>query len=312
MWPDGTVTISLDGRVLPAGRWSAGTIDLPPEAIPDAADRAQLQERLRVSASATGDFRLFHYRAVRGDRHGNPKLDESITIIREQAFHFSDPTTFTDTSDCRLDWDRNLSPEEEEAFYRAWLSPHFSGTALEIEVVFHLFQKTALLGNFERIYQPRIESGVALARILCLTTRGDNPKMWREYADDYTGVCFELSLPANDEGPLAAAQVTYAKSRRVKLSPNLLAMARGVYCTKSLEYQDEDEYRLIDLAKSDQPDNRLRVVDAVHGIIFGPRIDPAHRTTLLDAVRHFRPALTVRQAHLLGDGTISLELLDLS
>jgi hypothetical protein len=171
--------------------------------------------------------------------------------------------------------------------------------------VLHRVAQTIRL-QFDRVYRPRIEQMAAAARVLCLTTRPDHRRMWKEYAGEFSGVCFEVRFPANAHGPLAAARVSYRPTRLVKLSHDPLTMARGLFLTKTEEYRWEDEYRCVHLSETGIPDERLRTLhDALRGMILGPAIDPDHRDELLRAVNEFVP-VRVWQAELSRDDEIVL------
>lgn len=307
LFDGGQLVVRHDGRLIHADVVDpAAPIDIPPGLMPPDA-RESMLTRLQKSIAADQAMLLYHYRPLRGLRGpGKPIVDESVTIIREEAFHCSDPRKFRDQSDCQLRWWLDLDPAEQERFLRASLRDDLSGDDLERAVALHLVAHTIRL-QFDEVFRPRIEAMVDASRILCLTTHPDNPMMWRDYAEELTGVCFELEFPADHDGPLAATRVAYRSGRLVKLSPDHLAMATALFATKGESYSDEDEYRCIDLSFDGRPNEALRVLrETVKGMILGENVDSADKAALLAATTEHRPAMSIRVAHRRPDGTIEL------
>jgi hypothetical protein len=305
MLPGGQVVVWRDHVRVADGIRTEDVIDVPRSiAVPDDRDRVELIERLTTSSSANGERTLYHYKPIAGDRAGTPKILEAGTATIEQAFYFSNPRNFTDRTDCSLDWDLDLTTEEADAFYRSWVGRHLQGDALEREVARCHAANAIRDPRFEQIYRPRIEGAVDNARVLCLTRHPDNQFMWRDYADQHTGVCVEFGLPSIGDEPLAALPIIYSAMRRVKLSGDPLAMAKAVYFNKLKRFEIEQEYRIVHLDGPGESDSGYRRVDALRGIIFGAHIDPKHKAHLLRLVREFRPGIRVRQASIAPDDSI--------
>jgi hypothetical protein len=311
MLASGKLSITRNGVSVPSGWWTDSEVLLPPESVPDPAHRIELLRRLAISARATDEVRFYHYKSVTGERYGTPKLFEVGTAIITQAFYFSRPWQFGDQTDCALEWDRNLTFEEADAFYRSWPGPPRTPDQVERDVARLHADRAVQSDRFEAIYRPRIEESVRRARVLCLTESPLVARMWREYADQHTGVCFELAFPAIGNRAIGVVPVDYVRTRQVRLSADPLRMAKAVFLAKLDRYSWEREHRVIHLvpAEAAHRDAGYRELD-LRGIILGARMDPVHRAHVLRVAREHRPAMVIREARLDATGEVTIASLD--
>lgn len=307
MQASGELTITRNRVSLPSGWWNEDEVMLPPSAVPNPDHRAEILRRLAVSARATDEVDFYHFKSVTGERNGTLKLLEVGTAIITQAFYFSQPWQFDDQTDCTLEWDRDLTFEEADAFYRAWPGPPRTREQLERDVARMHAERAVQSDRFESVYRPRIEGSARRARVLCLTDSPLSARMWREYADLHRGVCFELAFPAIGNRAIGVLPVEYVKTRRVRVSADPLRMAKAVFLAKLERYAWEREHRAIHLVSEEDAgtDAGYRELQ-IRGLILGARMDPRHRAHLLRVAREHRPDLPISEAHVDAAGEVTV------
>jgi hypothetical protein len=105
-------------------------------------------------------------------------------------------------------------------------------------------------------------------RILCLSSVHDNPLMWSHYSDSHRGVVLELQCIDNiDSAWLVAQPVIYqslppmwasidewAKILTGQQALDLISVFTKYACTKTPEWEDEKEWRVISFARKGESD----------------------------------------------------------
>ena len=137
--------------------------------------------------------------------------------------------------------------------------------------------------------------------VACLTPHPDKMLMWSHYGDQHRGFCvgfdsdvLENKVPKNDtgmpayEGPI---KVNYTSER---------PSGEAVYVTKSLEWEYEDEHRLISRngpgAPAWGPGVWCVEPEAVVEVVLGARMTAQCEAEVVSAVRKLRPAVKLRKA----------------
>jgi DUF2971 family protein len=108
--------------------------------------------------------------------------------------------------------------------------------------------------------------------IFCLTARNDDILMWAHYAASHTGCCIQFDLTAGDPILRNALPVQYRKTYPV-VRPIVQHGFRSfapVFLTKSVHWNYEEEWRVVDLAQGQG--TRILLPAAVTGVILGARI----------------------------------------
>lgn len=139
----------------------------------------------------------------------------------------------------------------------------------------------------------RVHSGVT-----CFSAKFMDQRMWGTYGDIHRGVCIQFSNVEEDSKVHKhILPVTYTGGVSDDLLPRLLkqdgsvnveTLAREMYLTKTLDWRDEEEWRILMVAISPQSNEERRFEFApsnVRRIFLGPRISETHRAKIHDVAR---------------------------
>ncbi len=239
-------------------------------------------------------YHLYKYRSLNLKDTNSIKRARSMIVL--DRIWLSKASSFNDSFDGKF----TLSVEKNAAKVRAAMDRNK-----------HIFQhippgkRVILLERLRRtrVIPPEVEKNFRTQfnddeGMFCATATPRSSLMWSHYAYNHTGFCLQYAVY---EDPLLSLMqpVCYSPDFPTR---TLLSNAPGrnqSYLQKSPEWSYEQEWRSVALTG----DCEVRLHNrAVAGIIFGARIDPAVKQTLLQMVNERMEAgkrpLTIYQAYL--------------
>jgi len=135
--------------------------------------------------------------------------------------------------------------------------------------------------------------------ITCFSARFMDQRMWGTYGDNHGGVCIQFT---NAEGLSVVHRHLLPVAYNDTIDPEILihllkpdgavdveVLARELYLTKTTDWRDEEEWRILMLANSEQkPTDRQFSFPTrnVRRIFLGPRIREIDRATIKDIALH--------------------------
>jgi Protein of unknown function (DUF2971) len=251
------------------------------------------------TALENGVNRLYHYQRFDATHLAN-------TIVNG-VVRFTRPGDFNDPWDCQPVFSVPKERNEREALarYMARASEKHGTTLCPNEIERRVMM---LIENPLKLRAAMDESAPDMYRqldqryrIYCLTTKPDCPLMWAHYADHHRGICLEIDSRLPDL--CAAIQVQYRETYptfRLDDDKDLTP-----FCTKSLDWQYEDEYRLIaeeDVGAFHQATMKTQdqfyklPQGSLTSIIIGARASEEMRKTISEILERSGRNLLLRQA----------------
>lgn len=250
---------------------------------------------------------LYHYRSIAGDRTvGDPKIEEAVRILETPWLYFSDPRTYADTDDCRIELDFSLSAFEREAYWRRHLERHVVDAEERARMLRHLLETDYLRSDeFQTFMAQSLQQIAHSVGVLSMTTSYASPVMWERYGGAAAGVCIELSF-ASQPDRLRPRKVKYVSSRIIHIDASQEEMVEAMLLRKGLSYREEDEYRCVLFRFDETPQAGWAETPyyLVKGIILGDRMARDHRERLIAAADRAPRPIPVRELTRLEDGSL--------
>ena len=131
-------------------------------------------------------------------------------------------------------------------------------------------------------------------RVISLTTSPHNHHLWFEYAEDYSGICFEFKLSPRFTTMYKVDYVNHPKALDLASNEDFDQL-RVVALTKNTKWADEEEFRMVLSVPpiDDGPvvlNNKLQLLPhMLTSVYFGFKIDPLHFQVLLKALMKTAP-----------------------
>ena len=161
----------------------------------------------------------------------------------------------------------------------------------------------------QRAIQEDIQRDANRLGIYCASLKADSLPMWARYGDGHRGLCLEFRHLVDLFQPLAYSafqQVHYCKQlpHLPFLACDELESLKADLLTKSLDWQDEHECRLIDTAGSGA---RNFTPQGLSGVIFGCRTPEADRRIVREWIAAAK-ATTKLYECVIKDGEYAIEI----
>ena len=198
---------------------------------------------------------------------------QSIESLKNQVIYFGSPLRFNDPYDCALFPSINEPSDAEVEQIRLYYLAK-DDLAEEVRTEFMNASVPALRVMLLRIGQDVVDSEiqrfVSQRGVSCFSERADNLLMWSHYASHHKGFCLEFK--ADSEPFEKIRKVKYATSMPAfDLVPMLcdqdFDQILDLFCTKSLDWQYEREWRAI---HKEAGTAYTYPSDALTGVYFGP------------------------------------------
>jgi hypothetical protein len=142
--------------------------------------------------------------------------------------------------------------------------------------------------------------------VTCFSARRNAQRMWASYGDNHGGACIEFTTsPEASRFSNHLARVQYTSSR-IPICPSTLVdettngfnahVGAFLFCIKHTDWQDEEEWRLLMLATSEQT-QKQRIVPfertAITRVFLGPRIGADAEQAVRQAAGTLNPPVPV-------------------
>lgn len=198
---------------------------------------------------------------------------QSIENLKNQVIYFGSPLRFNDPYDCALSPSiREPSDAEVEQIRSCYLAKDDLPAAVRTEFLDASVSalRVMLLRIGQDVVNHEIQRFVSQRGVSCFSEKADNLLMWSHYAGHHKGFCLEFRT---DSEPLR-------KIRKVKYSASMPAFdlvpmlcdqdfdqVMDLFCTKSLDWQYEREWRAI---HEEAGTAYTYPSSALSGVYFGP------------------------------------------
>lgn len=198
---------------------------------------------------------------------------QSIENLKNQVIYFESPSRFNDPYDCALFPSINAPTDAEVEQIRSYYlaKPDLDeNTRTQFKNASVPGLRGMLLGIGQDVVDREVQHFLSQRGVSCFSERPDNLLMWSHYADHHKGFCLEFKT---DSEP-------FQKVRQVKYSEQMPAFdlmpmlcdqdseqVIDLFCTKSLDWQYEREWRAI---HKEAGTAYTYPSDALAGVYFGP------------------------------------------
>lgn len=214
---------------------------------------------------------LYQYR---GSISKNESFQHFVDLLKNGAMKFSKPSEFNDPFDCCPTQFGELPPNSG--------LPH------------------AVTDVANRYHQDVISQVLGVS---CLTPYSNKMLMWSHYGGQHRGICVGFdrdvlleNIPKNSEGnPL------YTEIRKVDYTDTRPSEEdNDAIFKKSREWDREDEYRIVSLAKKGRPQWGPGVWNistaSIKEVVIGARVEPKEEEGIVKAIRSIKPDIEIKKA----------------
>lgn len=160
-------------------------------------------------------------------------------------------------------------------------------------------------------------------RVFCTTTHRDSEKMWNDYAEGHRGIALRIQPNIAKDSHLRLFRKVEYREQRPPLYNNTLEfltgsffgdqvarnrkMADATIYTKTLQWQDEEEYRVAapDVVEGDLPWDAPFHPDEIPELYLGSAMPLADMTPIIQLARRANPAVRIFQAERAEDDSLT-------
>ena len=200
----------------------------------------------------------------------------TLQNIKSQILYFGSPLGFNDPFDCAVTPNLiELTDDETEAVREYYLSEvrvvgekreaFITKTTLELREILQAAARSAINQTIDTFLKNR--------GVTCFSEGNDDLLMWSHYGGRYRGVCLEFDTafePFTKIKPVKYVERLPQMSVVETLLDQEFDHVAELFCTKSLSWQYEREWRAIHAVAGT---NYVYPTQALTGVYFGPDID---------------------------------------
>jgi hypothetical protein len=201
---------------------------------------------------------------------------QSVENLKACTIYFGSPYDFNDPFDCAID--SPLSPLTDEEILA--IRDSFLQDPLASDVQKQSLQELSIEVMREEVYRGAIiaiekekEHFLQNRGVTCFSETNENLLMWSHYGDRYHGFCLEFRTDFEPFGKLRKVEYVSKpptlNTRDIGLNIEHSHVIDKLYCTKSIDWSYEQEWRVIH-ANARQPFTYKP--EALKSIYFGPRM----------------------------------------
>lgn len=249
---------------------------------------------------------LFKYR----EWHSN-NLNKRVLI--ENELYFATPQSFqrNDPNDCTINLQRLTDVEIDQGLTREYKKKFPDFQDVEIGMLVKNHDKTRLK-DFDNGQVYLDESDIVESKnmgVLCLTHNPLNVKMWEQYSNNHTGLCYGFNTLSlyNDlslDKPVVAGKVLYCQVKP-KWNPfdnPEIKIFRRIY-TKDIKYSYEDEYRL----RKSNIDNRAAIFEnsTLKCVFLGAKMLDIDKEDVIATIKNKKIEIKIYECSLLNNGKLA-------
>jgi len=192
------------------------------------------------------------------------RLDFVLDAIDNRRIYFASPSAFNDPYDCRPKFSLSFCKNDPERYWKRYFfllaKNQYPGIS-EREARKHSQAAIAKGKHRDKVWLGQAAEAIRTLggtppRICCFSKSPRNPMMWAHYANNHKGVAlqFRKTLTLDVDGSYKGFHVEYYRRRiplkryvkaiEASLRTDPLAFARLIYCSKSHEWNSEQEVRI--------------------------------------------------------------------
>lgn len=229
--------------------------------------------------------------------------------MRDLTFFFAPASSLNDLYEFRA---RSLYSIDADSkirlFAKRLMLEKFTSDASEAEQSARAMSDDILnetLNQFRQRLEPLLDGVMTHSGVVCFTEHRNNQRMWGTYGDQHAGACIEFSTDkASSRFASHLSPVLYAAHKPpICISDFMRADGRVdelfltvLLCVKSVDWKEEQEWRLLLLA-SDEQSFESRIVpferSAISRIFLGPRIREESAVAIESAAQSHDPPIPV-------------------
>jgi hypothetical protein len=195
-------------------------------------------------------------------------------IIVEGKLYMSSPASFSDPFECRPTFEFAPQPEEvatELRLFEKMLSADGATDEQGRARAQALYEKAR---EDPHALRALYETDLRTRGVYCLTSRPNSLLMWSHYGGGHRGVCLEFDTRRGNGFFGRAERIHYSRSYPViKLyRDDRSEIGKTTFMTKSLDWEHEDEWRLLSV----QYGHLSYPSEALTGIVLGMKVTEEH------------------------------------
>lgn len=224
-------------------------------------------------------------------------------IIEKSEFYFALPNSFNDPFDCNLSYNEIYS--EAEIFQRYTYLSSVQGIPVESYIQKYSTNQEKFVENFNRLNQQLLNQ----CGILSLSKMDDNITMWSHYANNHTGLAFELDVSKDYDFFDGYGVVEYKKEYELlSYTENPLDSFATLFLTKYTDWEYEQEVRIIDYKKNG---SRKFNKSALSKIIFGCKAIEKNISEIINLCQKYGYTHTTFSKAEIKKGLFGLDFVDI-
>ncbi|MDD2736102.1 MAG: DUF2971 domain-containing protein [Desulfuromonadaceae bacterium] len=197
----------------------------------------------------------------------------SLKNLKAQVFYMAPPLSFNDPYDCALS---TVMKEISDSDLKRLVSHYVDREDVpdSAKKQFLSLSKDELKAMFFRASKSALEQEfLELRGVSCFSEKKDNLLMWAHYGGCYRGFCLEFRTVSELFNKLRKVHYS-ANIPRINIASCLIEkdfdQITKLYCTKSINWKYEKEWRFIHLKAGT---SYVYPAEALKAIYFGPNID---------------------------------------
>lgn len=203
--------------------------------------------------------------------------ESALAFLRKSQVYFSDYGSFNDPFECQASLEECNAEQVKTFLINNYLPCNTKLDSIEFDMP---------LEKLSSIVNDTVTNTLKEMGIFCLSGKKDSILMWSHYAENHKGVCLMFDTTKDPNFFEGLQKVNYSSnyiSYNYVCTPKTISK---VLYQKSLDWQYEEEYRIINLGIGYKTISKLALV----GIIFGCRCESSIKTEIKKEVAssHFQ------------------------
>lgn len=223
-------------------------------------------------------------------------------IIEKSEFYFALPSSFNDPFDCNLSYNEIYS--EAEILQRYTYLSSKSDFPVESYIQKYSTNQEKFVENFNRLNRQLFNQ----CGILSLSKTDDNITMWSHYANNHTGLAFELDVSKDYDFFDGYGVVEYKEEYELlSYTENPKDSLATLFLTKYTDWEYEQEVRIIDYEKNG---SRNFNKSALSKIIFGCKATEENISEIINLCQKYGYCHTTFSKAEMKKGLFGLDFVD--
>lgn len=214
-------------------------------------------------------------------------------ILYKNILHFANPLSFNDPFDSMLPVLFHEDYYETERFHKEFMQGmckigkyNYTEDEINEKAKRYVNDPAEITYSLKKMTEGVRKQIIENIRISCFTTDPENILMWSHYANCHRGICIGFDTELFNRHTTMIEKVTYANE-----FPKLDSLTNiPILITKSLHWEYEQEYRLINASNVTQMNFDKK---AIIRVIIGHKMNESLRLNLLDYLSIYYPNIDI-------------------